>query len=94
MAPSVPKYRYCQTDFFTQLFQKNRFFGSRQMLYRSLIRVIFGTIFGTLKKVCRNLHMKPMQIFDTDLKLFAGITDTHQTDKQTRTSYLGTGVAD
>ena len=27
MAPSAPKDRYCQADFFAQLFQKNRFFG-------------------------------------------------------------------
>ena len=38
-------------------------------------------------------YMKPIHIFDTDLKLFAGHTDK-QTNKQTRTSYLGTGVAD
>ena len=62
------------------------------MLYRSLIRVIFGTLFGTPKKSVSKFA------YEADANLrhrFAPSARTDkQTDKQTRTSYLGTGVAD
>ena len=61
---------------------------------RALKLKIFGPVLGPLEKVCRNLYMKPMPIFDTDFKVFRAHTSDRQTHKQTRTSYLGTGVAD
>ena len=44
-----------------------------------------GSIFGPLEKVCRNLHMKPMQIFDTLFLRFSCVGTDIQTDKQTNT---------
>ena len=90
MAPSAPKDRYCQADFFCATFSKKSiFFGALQMLYRSLIRVIFGTLFGTLKKVCQNLHMKPM------LLLFGKSRgNLSPTDRHTNASHLESGAVD
>ena len=58
------------------------------MLYRSLIRVIFGTPFGTPKKCVSKIA------YEADANFRHGFEALAVTDKQTRTSYLGTGVAD
>ena len=43
-APSAPKYRYCQADWFPQLFQKSKFFeGPGNEALIPLVLVIFGT---------------------------------------------------
>ena len=58
-------------------------------------RVIFWTLFGALDiSVYISQYMKPGAITFVDFTVFRGHTDIRQTDKQTRTSYLGTGVAD
>ena len=94
MAPSAPKNRYYHAEFFLRnFFRKIDFFGSRQMLYRSLIRVIFGTPVGTPKKYVSKIAYEADANFRHTFKAFCR-TDIKQTNKQTRTSYLGTGVAD
>ena len=47
------------------------------MLYRSLIRVIFGTLFGTLKQVCRKIA------YEADANLRHGFEALAVTHKQT-----------
>ena len=72
------KDRYCQADFFAQLFQnKSMFFGSRQMLYRSLIRVIFGTPFGTPNKCVSKIA------YEADANFRHGFAPSARTDTQT-----------
>ena len=92
MAPSAPKDRYCQADFFAQLFQKKSiFWGSRKVSLNSVKASYFRDPFwdpSILVPTVRNeAGCYCCRGFD-DL-----IADT-QTDTQTRTSYLGTGVAD
>ena len=59
--------------------KKTKMFGSRKITpIKGLIKLkIFGSVFGPLEKVCRNLHMKPMQIFDTLFHVFDAQTDKH-----------------
>ena len=94
MAPSAPNDRYCQADFFAQLFQKSRFFlGPGNGALIPLVLVIFGTLFGTPKKSVSKIAYEADANFRHRFEAFYR-THRHQTDKQTRTSYLGTGVAD
>ena len=93
MAPSAPKYRYCQADFVAQLFQKNRFFGYRQMVPSMATLCYFRDPFcdpSNLDEPVRN------EAGCHRLRVFGAFSVTHkQTDiPHTRTSYLGTGVAD
>ena len=85
-APSAPKYRCCQADFF------NDFFGSRETLREPLSASYFWDPFwdpSNLDEAVRNeAGCHRLRVFEA-----FSVTNT-QTDKQTRTSYLGTGVAD
>ena len=51
MAPSAPKDRYCQADFFCATFSKKSIFlgPGKRFLFRQVL-VIFGTLFGSPKK--------------------------------------------
>ena len=95
MAPSAPKYRYCQAVFFLRnFFKKYDFFGSRQTLREPLNASYFRDPFwdpSNLDEAVRNeAGCHRLRVFEQ----FSRTNIRHQTDKQTRTSYLGTGVAD
>ena len=92
MAPSAPKYRYYQAENFAKLFQKNDFLGSRQTLREPLSASYFRDPFWDPSA---NVPTLGNEAGCTAGSICAFGAHTHQTDiRQTRTSYLGTGVAD
>ena len=94
MAPSAPKTGYCQADFFAQLFQKKYFFkGSRKVslnwVSTSYFRDPFWDPFASVPYRWNEAGCHRLRVFDPFPP-----TDKQTDIKQTRTSYLGTGVAD
>ena len=80
MAPSAPKDRYCQADFFAQLFQKSRIFLSRQTLYEPVSASYFRDPFWHPSANMPTLGNEPGC---TRLPVFAPSARTHiphQTD--------------
>ena len=64
-----------------QIFLRNFFKNSRFFwVPANALQVANSSYFRDLKKVCRNLYMKPMFIYDTDLRLRRAQTDKHHTD--------------
>ena len=94
MAPSAPKTGYCQAEYFVQLFNKKiDFLGSRKVSLNLVSASYFRDPFwdpSNLGEAVRN------EAESTLLRVFEAfsVTHKHTSDKQTRTSYLGTGVAD
>ena len=94
MAPSAPKYRYCQAVFFCATFSKKSIFGgSRKVSLNSVKWVIFGTLVGTPKKCVSKIAYEADANFRHRFEAFSW-THRQTNIPQTRTSYLGTGVAD
>ena len=94
MAPSAPKTGYCQAEFFAQLFQKVDFFkGSRKVSLISVSASYFRDPFWDLSNLDEAVRN---EAGCHRLRGFEAFSRTHirQTNKQTRTRYLGTGVAD
>ena len=94
MAPSAPKDRYYQADFFAQLFQNKSIFWVPANALPAAILSYFRDPFWDPSA---NMPTLGNEAGCTRQALFAPSARTHirQTDiKQTRTSYLGTGVAD
>ena len=94
MAPSAPKDRYSQADFLCATFSKKSiFFGSRQTVRVSTSASYFRDPFWDPSAT---LPARWNEAGSTYIRGFGRFsrTDTHTDIKQTRTSYLGTGVAD
>ena len=92
MAPSAPKDRYCQADFFCATFSKKSiFWGSRETLREPLSASYFRDPFwdpSNLDEAVRN------EAGSTLLRVFPSFSRTYkQTDKETRTSYCAAGAA-
>ena len=81
MAPSAPKYRHCQADFFCATFSKVDFFGSRQTILVSTSASYFRDPFwdpSNLDEAVRN------EAGAQKLRGFETFCRTHrQTNKQT-----------
>ena len=95
MAPSAPKTGYCQADFFCATFSKKLiFWGSRKTVLVCLSASYFRDPFWDPSA---SVPYRWNEADGMHLRVFEAFSVTHkQTDniKQTRTSYLGTGVAD
>ena len=96
MAPSAPKDRYCQADFFAQLFRKSRFWGvpanALAVANSSYFRHPFWDPSILVPTVRNEAGCYCSRGFDP-FSVTHRQTNT-ETGTQTRTSYLGTGVAD